>query len=244
MGNITKQDILDAIRRTAKENNNIPLGEGRFEKETRIKRWDWNKYWARFGDAQKEAGFTPNKLQTAYSDEFIIEKISNLIRKLKKFPTQAERTVEKNKNSEFPSYGAIRRFAKTKEYLANKIIEYCKNKNKYEDILELCKPALESLRKDQNSDKIEADCNIGEVYLFKSGRYYKIGKTSDTVRRGKELRIQLPERTNLIHSIKTDDPSGVEAYWHKRFESKRMEGEWFNLDSTNIKAFKRWRRIV
>ena len=72
----------------------------------------------------------------------------------------------------------------------------------------------------------------------------KIGKTNDTVRRGNELRIQLPEKTDLIHSIKTDDPSGIEAYWHKRFEEKRMQGEWFNLSSADVKAFKRWRRII
>ena len=76
-----KKKIIDEICRTANENNGIPLGEGRFEKETGIKRWDWNKFWPRLGDAQKEAGFTPNKLQTAYSDEFIMEKIINLIRK-------------------------------------------------------------------------------------------------------------------------------------------------------------------
>ena len=84
---------------------------------------------------------------------------------------------------------------------------------------------------------------VGEVYLFKSGRYYKIGKTKDTVRRGSEIRIQLPERVNLIHSIKTDDPSGIESYWHNRFESKRMNGEWFDLNPSDVKAFKRWRRI-
>ena len=85
---------------------------------------------------------------------------------------------------------------------------------------------------------------LGEVYLFKSGRYYKIGKTNDTVRRGKELRIQLPEKCILIHSIKTDDPSGIETYWHGRFEEKRLNGEWFNLSPTDIKAFKNWRRII
>lgn len=64
------------------------------------------------------------------------------------------------------------------------------------------------------------------------------------MRRGNELKIQLPENLDLIHEIKTDDPSGIEAYWHRRFEAKRMQGEWFDLNSTDIKAFKRWRRII
>lgn len=85
---------------------------------------------------------------------------------------------------------------------------------------------------------------LGAVYLFKHGKYYKIGKTNDTVRRGNELKIQLPENLDLIHEIKTDDPSGIEAYWHRRFEAKRMNGEWFDLNSADIKAFKHWRKIV
>lgn len=57
MGVQTKQDIIDAIHQTAKANGGRPLGEARFKKETGINSYDWGKYWARFGDAQKEAGF-------------------------------------------------------------------------------------------------------------------------------------------------------------------------------------------
>ncbi len=48
MSNITKQNILEAIQRTAKENGGVPLGRERFEKETGIKPYDFGKYWAKF----------------------------------------------------------------------------------------------------------------------------------------------------------------------------------------------------
>lgn len=72
---------------------------------------------------------------------------------------------------------------------------------------------------------------------------YKIGRTNEMGRRHHEITIQLPEGLELIHEIKTDDPSGVEAYWHRRFEQKHKNGEWFDLDSSDIRIFKRWRRI-
>ena len=121
-------------------------------------------------------------------------------------------------------------------------MEYCKGKADYNDIVAFCEPILEDSNEEEILDDSDAT-QIGEVYLFKSGHYYKIGKTNDTVRRGSELRIQLPEKCTLIHSIKTDDPSGIEAYWHKRFETKRMNGEWFDLSPAQVKAFKLWRRI-
>lgn len=235
----TKEEILNEIKRTAQENGGKPLGYGRFEKETGIRPYDWERFWARFGDAQKEAGFEPNQLQGAHADQFLIEKLIGLMRKLGKFPTTREIDVARNTDPELPSLGAFQRLG-TKDELAAKTIEYCKGKTGYEDVIEICQSILGKPAEESNGG---SDVSAVEVYLFKSGRHYKIGKTNDTVRRGNELRIQLPEKMDLIHSIKTDDPSGVEAYWHRRFDAKRMNGEWFDLNSADIKAFKRWRRI-
>lgn len=239
---LTKDSILKEIQRTAKENGGAPLGRGRFEKETGIKMYEWNKYWARFGDALTEAGYTPNQLQQAYDDEHLFAILIEIIRKLKKFPTYAEIRLERQNNPKIPVANSFQRLG-TKEETTAKLIEYCLKNKDLEDVLKVCYQYKDSLGV-RNHTVDNSFVNTGEVYLFRSGKYYKIGKTNDTVRRGNELRIQLPERMDLIHSIKTDDPSGIEAYWHKRFESKRKNGEWFDLNSSDIKAFKRWRKIV
>jgi hypothetical protein len=74
-----------------------------------------------------------------------------------------------------------------------------------------------------------------------SGQFYKIGRSNSAGRREYELAIQLPEKAKMIHTIRTDDPAGIQAYWHKRFEIKRRNGEWFKLDAADIAAFKRRR---
>jgi Homing endonuclease associated repeat len=61
---MSKQQILDEIRRTAKANGGLPLGHKRFEQETGIGYHDWwGKHWGRWNDALQEAGFAPNTLQ-------------------------------------------------------------------------------------------------------------------------------------------------------------------------------------
>jgi hypothetical protein len=79
---------------------------------------------------------------------------------------------------------------------------------------------------------------------MKSGRHYKIGRTISVGSRERQLAIKIPVPPKTIHSIETDDPIGVEAYWHNRFSATRGEGEWFNLSPEDVKAFKRWKRIV
>ncbi|MBX3302173.1 MAG: GIY-YIG nuclease family protein [Nitrospira sp.] len=68
--------IIHEIQRTAKENNGKPLGQNRFTSETGIKYTDWfGVYWARWSDAAREAGLTPNTLQAAYDRAFLFYKI-------------------------------------------------------------------------------------------------------------------------------------------------------------------------
>src|SRR3989338_4326654 len=193
MGILTKQDIIDAIRKTAEQNGGKPLGRNKFADEAGIKPYDWEKYWVRYGDACKEAGFAPNKITVAYADEFLMKKMVALIRKLGKFPTYGEVRFERNNDPEFPGSKSVFETKEEKRILAEKILTWCQHNNGHEDIIKLCTPVLEEAKKIP-SDNSDAAKIVGEVYLFKSGRYYKIGKTNNTVRRGSELRIQLPEK--------------------------------------------------
>lgn len=52
----------------------------------------------------------------------------------------------------------------------------------------------------------------GFVYLLRSGKNYKIGRSNAVGRRLRELAIQLPQKPKMIHVIETDDPEGIEQY--------------------------------
>ncbi len=115
---------------------------------------------------------------------------------------------------------------------------YCHSHTGYEDVARLCGEYLGRIRNVADEDG-GPQAKIGSVYLIRSGRFYKIGKTNAAGRREYELSIQLPEPVKRIHVIRTDDPAGIEAYWHNRFATKRKNGEWFELDAADVAAFKR-----
>jgi len=131
---------------------------------------------------------------------------------------------------------ALRRLG-NKEKRVSKIAAFCKKDKGYDDVYNICLTILpKSIPLDDAKDKNE---KFGCVYLIKSGKFFKIGKTDHLGRRTYELGIQLPESVELVHKIQTDDPIGIEKYWHNRFEQKRKRGEWFELKNEDIRAFKR-----
>jgi hypothetical protein len=87
------------------------------------------------------------------------------------------------------------------------------------------------------TSRYAAPSTKGVVYLLKSGPYYKIGKTVNLEQRLTQIGLQLPEPVEVVHKIETDDVSGIESYWHRRFGGKRANGEWFSLTEEDVKAF-------
>jgi hypothetical protein len=237
-----KQHILDEIFRTAKENSGVPFGHRKFAYATGIQEYDWKgRYWARWSDALIEAGLKPNQLRAAYSEQFLIEKIIPKIAKLGRFPVNNELRLFTYNEKDFPNPKTFGRLGSKKQFAA-KILEYCKGKSGFDEVITICSRTLDAAdSKGLSQEVVKEDRSpiTGFVYLLRSGRNYKIGKTNAIGRRERELVIHLPEKANMIHEIPTDDPVGIEAYWHKRFANQRKNGEWFGLRVEDVNAFKR-----
>ncbi|WP_211368053.1 GIY-YIG nuclease family protein [Pseudoxanthomonas sangjuensis] len=121
--------------------------------------------------------------------------------------------------------------------MRSRLRDFCESKSEFHDVLAFLQHAED--RAESHKAIASSEGKDGFVYLIKSGRHYKIGFTNDLIRRGKEISIELPERAEVIHVIATDDPSGIEVYWHRRFKDKRVNGEWFLLSLSDVKAFRR-----
>jgi hypothetical protein len=236
---MNKQHILSEIKRTAEANGGVPLGRERFRQETGIKDTDWGKFWARWSDALAEVGFQPNRLRAAYDETWFVEEYIALVRELGHLPSAAELRVRTYQQPGFPHKNTFLKWGR-KHQIAAKINDYCSQHEGYDDVLALyalvlgARPASSDERAESKEEAV-----VGAVYLVKSGRYHKIGSTNAVGRREYELAIQLPEKVTVVHEIRTDDPAGIEAYWHTRFSSKRKRGEWFALSPDDVKAFKR-----
>lgn len=234
-----KAHILREIKRTATANGGIPLGWRRFFSETGVRQSDWlGIYWARWSEAVREAGFAPNQLTEAYGKIDLLDKFAELALALGRLPTSADMRLKAHNDPQFPSEKTLRRLG-SKAKLVAQLGEHCRNRKGFDDVVRWCEEYAPRSRDLRSGSEVVGEIEIGFVYLTKSGRFYKIGKTNSAGRREYELGIQLPDPITTVHVIRTDDPAGIEAYWHKRFEAKHKNGEWFELDAADIAAFKR-----
>jgi hypothetical protein len=145
-----------------------------------------------------------------------------------------EMRMYKKVDADFPNEKSMLSAFGGKANLLRRLGDWARADSECEDVAAMMPQQIETNDAQPKGAPLE-----GFVYLIRSGRHYKIGRSDELERRVRQIRVALPEAATLVHSIRTDDPAGIEAYWHRRFAEHRANGEWFKLTATDVAAFKR-----
>lgn len=237
-GRVDKSHILSEIRRTAGENDGAPLGIARFATATGIRNSDWRgRYWARWGDALIEAGFQPNQLQSRYEDDAVLSHLIPEIRRLGRLPTITERRLKRRDDRAFPSSNVFEKWGQIGLSPPSSLITATD--------MRIAKTFWPSSRRWPSPMRGQRAALLLRPRTLDSSISSGRGATTSSAGRtpldGESVswRSQLPERAQTVHVIRTDDPTGIEGYWHRRFADRRGNGEWFALTPTDVAAFRR-----
>jgi hypothetical protein len=227
--------IISEIKRLASDNGGVAPGKGAFARATGITEAKWRGvYWVKWSDAVEEAGFAPNTWNQKLDTRSVLTSVAELCRRLGRMPTHAEIKMERRSTHDFPALPTVLNHFPTKRELTGALRHLGASDPKWSSLLQI----VSEERVGEPISKTPGAAE-GMVYLLKSGGHYKIGRSDDIERRFREVTIALPEAVTLIHTIRTDDPSGIEAYWHRRFAEKRANGEWFALSGDDVRAFRK-----
>lgn len=225
--------IVSEIKKLAAASGGKPPGREAFENATGIKPHQWRgKLWAKWSDALAEAGLAANTLQQKLDLNSVFERYAQAVRAHGSEPSTSELDMLRTSDPSFPSYKSVINHFESKSELFAKLKAWASERPDFEDVAKLLP---EQVVQRPSSPALKE----GYVYLIKSGGFYKIGRGDELEKRVKQIRTALPDASTLEHAIRTDDPPGIEAYWHRRFDDKRANGEWFKLTATDVAAFKR-----
>lgn len=78
----------------------------------------------------------------------------------------------------------------------------------------------------------------GVVYILKSAYGYKVGRTRSIPDRMRAFGVKLPFIYTIPLVAWFEDCHEAESRYHQRFASKRINGEWFDLDAEDIELIR------
>ena len=237
---LMRDHILAEVKRIATAAGGKAPGRRTFEKETGISASKWHGvYWARWSDVLTEAGLTANDKNKKLDGDLLLSKMAHAVRHFGRVPTFAELRIYGRNDPNFPAKNTLANHYPAKNDLVSALRNWLVGRDGYEDIISLLPTKI--MIGTPDIDTVNKSTKIGFVYLIKSGEFYKVGRSDDIERRFRQISIALPDKSELFHAIRTDDPSGIEAYWHRRFADRRANGEWFKLMPLDVAAFRKRR---
>jgi hypothetical protein len=77
-----------------------------------------------------------------------------------------------------------------------------------------------------------------KVYLIECDNKYKIGYTRKSIdQRIKQMKTGNSGNLNLISFFESKWGTKIESHLHRKFKSKKVSGEWFELDENDVLTF-------
>lgn len=226
--------LIRTYQRMVEKNDGRRIGERVFVRETGFSHHLWKGgYWRSWSEFQRAGGFAPNAATERIPDDVILQRLAGLTLELGAFPTEADIMLKRKADPTFPSKATYRRYG-SRDALHARLREFCLHSVELGAVLDIIDEHADADLSRQKHGRVVK----GFVYLIRSGKSYKIGRSNAAGRRLRELSIQLPQKPDTVHVIETDDPEGIEQYWHRRFAEKRQGGEWFVLTPEDVQAFR------
>ena len=192
----------------------------------------YGKIWPRWSDALADAGLGGNELQGRFDSAEVLRKVVEATTQLGRVPTTPEMKILRLADNEFPNPKTVAAHFGNRTELIEVVRSHCSQNPNLSHL-------LEQLPEPPKTQRPIGKLATGWVYLLKSGPHYKVGRSETLEKRIRQISIALPESVTLVHAIETDDPVGIEAYWHRRFAPQRLNGEWFKLGTSELSAFRR-----
>jgi hypothetical protein len=227
----TRARIIAHIRGIAAENGGVPPGKMQFQSKTGIKPSAWaGRLWARWSDALREAGFAPNARTSRLRDDDMLGWLADAARLFGCIPATTDMEMYRSSGRRLPCHQAFMHHFGSKAGMLRSLKRWAAASPERADIAAMLDGIVEEPDPPRRI--------MGAVYLLRSGRSYKIGCSRAPQQRVRDVQQSLPQPARLVHAIDTDDPYGIEAYWHRRFAEKRSRGEWFKLSADDVAAFR------
>lgn len=232
-----RERIIGEIKRLAELDHGRAPGQNRFEKETGIGSSEWRgKLWARWSDAVAEAGCSPNSWNAPLESSKVLDDYAEACRHYGRPPTHAELRLYGRDRPDFMGVNTFKRHFGSKDGIVAALRDRAVERGE-SDLIAILPDA--KIPETPEATALDSTTSEGWVYLLQSGEFFKIGRSDQLEKRVKQISVALPETVEMVHAIRTDDPPGIESYWHRRFSDKRANGEWFRLSPPDVKAFKR-----
>ena len=225
-----REFVLSEIRRLTAEHGGRVPGAERFNRITHLSHSYWKgEIWLRWSDAVREAGLVPNAKTARLDDGQLLTDLAVAVRKFGHIPTTAElRNYRKSARLSIQKT-YIDHFGR-KRAMLGRLKLWVRDRPEWADVA--------ALLADVSDEESGLPRWTGAVYLMRAGPLFKIGCSRKPEERTRKVAYGVPAEAVVIHMIETDDPFGVEAYWHRRFAGKRARGEWFRLSADEIAAFR------